>query len=178
MFAPRHLACTEHVNTPDPSRRLRIGYLSADFRSHSVSYTFESLLDGRDSEHVEFYGYGSVARPDKVTERLMPKFDVYRDILKLDNRAAADLIERDRIDILVDHGPANATSPRVCTTSTPSTPTRSRCRPRGRPLRSSVRFALKGAPPTIASARPPTPPGRLTGRMPAATLAPRRRCRP
>lgn len=101
LFAPRHLARTNHSNTPDPQRRLRIGYLSADFRCHSVAYTFEALLDGRHSKHVEIYGYGSVARPDEVTERLERKFDGYRDIRKLDDKAAADLIERDKIDILV-----------------------------------------------------------------------------
>jgi protein O-GlcNAc transferase len=101
LFAPRRLARTGHANAPDPCRRLRIGYLSADFRRHSVAYTFEALLDGRNPQDIEVYGYGSVARPDEVTERLAQKFDGYRDILKLDDKAVADLVERDKIDILV-----------------------------------------------------------------------------
>jgi protein O-GlcNAc transferase len=82
-------------------RRLRIGYVSADFRRHSVAYTFEPLLDGHDRDQVEVYGYSNVACPDEVTERLRSKFDVYRDIRRLDDAAAADLIEEDQIDILV-----------------------------------------------------------------------------
>jgi len=101
LFAPAHLARTGHANTPDPARKLRIGYLSPDFRRHSVTYTFEALLDGRNPAEAEVYGYGSVTHPDETTERLKGKFDAYRDILKLDNRGAADLIERDKIDILV-----------------------------------------------------------------------------
>jgi protein O-GlcNAc transferase len=85
----------------DPERRLRIGFLSADFRQHSVAYTFEAFLDGRDSDQLELWGYGSVACPDHVTERIRTKFDRYRSIFELDDKALADLIASDQIDILV-----------------------------------------------------------------------------
>jgi predicted O-linked N-acetylglucosamine transferase (SPINDLY family) len=100
--APLHLAKTQHNNTRDPHRRLRIGYLSPDFRQHSVTYFFEPLLDEHNREAVEVYGYGSVADPDKTTTRLREKFDTYRDITKLTDKEAADLVEKDEIDILVD----------------------------------------------------------------------------
>jgi protein O-GlcNAc transferase len=99
--APRAWARQHHAHDPDPHRRLRIGYLSADFRSHSVAYNFEAALDARHPEAVEVFGYGSVASPDAVTSRLASKFDVYRPIWGIDDRGVADLIERDRIDILV-----------------------------------------------------------------------------
>jgi len=85
----------------DPDRPLRIGFLSADFRQHSVAYTFEALLDGRDPAGMQLWGYGSVASPDHVTERLKRKFDHYRSILELNDRAVAERIAADRIDILV-----------------------------------------------------------------------------
>lgn len=85
----------------DPDRPLRIGFLSADFRQHSVAYTFEALLDGRDSADMELWGYGSVACPDQVTERLKGKFDRYRSILQFDDKSVAKQVEADRIDILV-----------------------------------------------------------------------------
>ena len=100
--APLHLAKTQHNNTPDPHRRLRIGYISPDFRQHSVAYFFEPLLDGHNREAVEVYGYGSIADPDKATARLRDKFDTYRDIIKLTDKEVADLVENDEIDILVD----------------------------------------------------------------------------
>jgi len=48
LHAPLSLARRDHLREPDPDRRLRIGYLSADFRTHSVAYTFEALLDHHD----------------------------------------------------------------------------------------------------------------------------------
>ena len=100
--APVHLARTRHKNDPDPHRRLRIGYISPDFREHSVTFFFEPLLDGHNREDVQVYGYGSVAVPDEATSRLRGKFDIYRDIKTLTDKEAANLIENDEIDILVD----------------------------------------------------------------------------
>jgi len=100
--APLHLARTRHNNDPDPHRRLRIGYISPDFREHSVTFFFEPLLDGHNREDMEVYGYGSVTVPDEATNRLRKKFDIYRDIKTLTDKEAANLIENDEIDILVD----------------------------------------------------------------------------
>jgi len=102
IHAPASLAGMTHQNTPDPDRRLRVGYVSPDFRRHSVAYFFESLLDGHDRQDVEVYGYGNVEFPDQVTERLMEKFDHYRNLCDLSDQAAAESIEHDRIDILID----------------------------------------------------------------------------
>ena len=100
-FAPVGRARTHHPNVPDPDRRLRIGYLSPDFRRHSVSLSFEPILDGHDRTAVEVFGYGHVACPDAVTSRLQQKFDVYRPVWGQDTEAVARQIEQDRIDILV-----------------------------------------------------------------------------
>jgi protein O-GlcNAc transferase len=99
--APLSRARIEHDNDPAPDRRLRIGYLSADLRMHSVVYTFEPLLDGHDHRAFEIHGYANVSRPDAVTQRLTEKFDRYHNIHGLDDRAVVDQIEHDRIDILV-----------------------------------------------------------------------------
>jgi predicted O-linked N-acetylglucosamine transferase (SPINDLY family) len=102
LHTPPSLAKTSHANIPDPDRKLHIGYVSPDFRRHSVAYFFESLLDGRDRNTVELFGYGNVEFPDPVTDRLKDKFDHYRDIYSAAPDKAAQLIEQDRIDILVD----------------------------------------------------------------------------
>lgn len=99
---PQSLAKTDHNNTPSPDRRLKIGYISPDFCAHSVTFFFEPLLDSHDRDIVEVYGYGNVNRCDAVTERLKGKFDHYRNIRPLDDKATAELIENDNIDILVD----------------------------------------------------------------------------
>ncbi len=98
---PVSRARTHHDHDADPDRRLRVGYLSPDLHDHSVTYTFEPLLDGHDHGEFEIHGYGNVARPDDVTLRLCGKFDQYHNIHGLDDRAVVAQIDRDRIDILV-----------------------------------------------------------------------------
>ena len=102
VHAPPSLAKVLAPNDADPDRRLRIGYISPDFRRHSVAYFLEPLLEGHDRREVEVYGYGNVEFRDEITERLAAKFDRYRDVRNLDDDAAAELIEQDQIDVLVD----------------------------------------------------------------------------
>jgi len=109
LHAPMELARHDHRNDRHPDRSLRVGYLSPDFRTHPVAYFFESLLDGHGraaavpaDRHVEVFGYGHVTCPDQTTWRLQAKCDAYRNVCSLDDRAVADMIEADRIDILVD----------------------------------------------------------------------------
>ncbi|MBL7185319.1 MAG: tetratricopeptide repeat protein [Phycisphaerae bacterium] len=104
LHAPQSRARTSHGNTPDPDRRLKVGYISADFRAHPVAYFFEPLLDRCNRKALEVYGYGNVLVPDEITKRLGEKFDRYRDICGLDDRQVCRLIEQDQIDILVDLG--------------------------------------------------------------------------
>ena len=99
--APMSMAKQSHDNVPDPDRRLRVGYISPDFRMHSAAYNFEAFLSGRDRDAVEVYGYGNVARPDQITRYLKRQFDNYRNIYGLDDEAVARMIEQDQIDILV-----------------------------------------------------------------------------
>lgn len=82
--------------------RLRIGYVSPDFRFHSVGFFIEPVLAAHDHGAVEVYAYSSVARPDAVTERMRGLVDGWRNIVGFDDERAAQMIEDDRIDILVD----------------------------------------------------------------------------
>ncbi|RKY24815.1 MAG: hypothetical protein DRP62_02875 [Planctomycetota bacterium] len=102
LHAPIGRAKTSHSNSVEPDRQLKVGYISPDFRRNSVAYFFEPLLDGHNRREVEVYGYGNVEFQDKFTQRLKDKFDYYRNIHGLGERAVAELVERDGIDILVD----------------------------------------------------------------------------
>ncbi|MBW8039426.1 MAG: hypothetical protein FVQ85_05450 [Planctomycetes bacterium] len=102
IHAPTSRAKRIHKNIADPDRRLRVGYISSDFRLHSVAFFFEPLLNDHDHEVVEVYGYGNILRPDRITRRLERKFDHYRDICNADDNTVADMIEADQIDILVE----------------------------------------------------------------------------
>lgn len=91
-----------HANTPDPERRLRIGYVSGDFRQHVVSYFIEPVLQSHDRGRFEVFAYANVRKPDAITARLQQCVDHWIDIHSLDDAAAADRVRRDCIDILVD----------------------------------------------------------------------------
>ncbi len=91
-----------HPNRPDPHRRLRIGYLSPDFYTHSVSYFFEPLLAAHDRSAVSLTCYADVARPDRTTDRLRELADGFRTIIDWTDTEVAERIRADAIDILVD----------------------------------------------------------------------------
>ncbi|MCJ2072259.1 tetratricopeptide repeat protein [Methylobacterium sp. J-030] len=90
------------ANDPSPDRRLNIGFVSADFRDHPVVRFLEPFLIHADRERFDFFAYSNASCDDAVTETLKAHFKTWRPIDRLDDEAAADLIESDRIDILVD----------------------------------------------------------------------------
>ncbi len=85
-----------------PDRRLKVGYVSGDFREHCQSLFTLPLLAHHDRREVEVVCYSSVARHDAWTRRLESRADVWRDARTLDDAALAELVREDRIDILVD----------------------------------------------------------------------------
>ena len=91
-----------HTNSRDPNRPLRIGYVSPDFRRHSVAYFLEPILRYHDRRRFEIYCYWSFSLADEFTERFRACASVFRSIVPLDDEQAAQLVRADGIDILVD----------------------------------------------------------------------------
>ncbi len=85
-----------------PEKRLRIGYVSPDFRRHSVAYFFQGLLAHHDRGQVEVVCYTSNVARDEMTDRIQALADKWVDISLLTDDEAAQRIQRDGIDILVD----------------------------------------------------------------------------
>ena len=83
-------------------RRLRIGYVSPDFREHSVMFFIEPILARHDRENFEVFCYANQPIADGVTTRLRRQADHWRDIYRISDAEADELIRRDEIDILVD----------------------------------------------------------------------------
>ncbi len=100
---PLGLAAGSHTNDPNPERRLRVGYLSADFFRHSAAFTFALPLRGHHHDAVEVFCYDSTEyTPDGMTGALRDAVDHWRCVSHLDDAALAAQIRQDRIDILVD----------------------------------------------------------------------------
>jgi protein O-GlcNAc transferase len=82
--------------------RLRVGFISGDFRTHSVAQFFEPILSARARGAFTYVLYSNSPHQDSVTERLRAYADVWRDVWQLTDDALIDVIRTDRIDILVD----------------------------------------------------------------------------
>jgi predicted O-linked N-acetylglucosamine transferase (SPINDLY family) len=100
--ADRHPAPRSAARLARRGERLRIGYVSPDFRAHSVSFFAEPLLARHDRRRVEVVCYAVNARQDGVTARLRLLADLWVDAAGLSHEALAERVRADRVDVLVD----------------------------------------------------------------------------
>jgi len=91
-----------HTNEPVPDRRLRIGYISPDFRRHSVAYFLEPVLSAHTHDNFEISCYSDVVVPDEMTKRFQGYSDHWEVISGQSDGEVAGLIQKHRIDILID----------------------------------------------------------------------------
>ena len=95
-------AIKPHDNLPDPERRLRIGFVSADFRRHSAYYAFSPIIVRHDRNAFEVVCYSGVKLEDDATALLRQAAHEWRSTLGVSDEALTEQIRRDRIDILLD----------------------------------------------------------------------------
>jgi predicted O-linked N-acetylglucosamine transferase (SPINDLY family) len=88
-------------NDPDPERRLRVGYLSADFYDHALGTNLAGLIYRHDRRAVEVTCYAEIGRPDDMTRHVREISDRFVETQTLDDAALAERIRTDAIDILV-----------------------------------------------------------------------------
>jgi protein O-GlcNAc transferase len=91
-----------HANNRDPNRRLRIGYVSPDFREHAVTRFLLPLVANHDPKSVEIFAYAQLSVADAMTESVRAHTSGWRGLVNLSDAQAVDLIRQDEIDILVD----------------------------------------------------------------------------
>ncbi|MDA1089810.1 MAG: tetratricopeptide repeat protein [Proteobacteria bacterium] len=117
---PATAAKTESARAPahplKPGDRLRIGYLSSDFRDHPLGHNIAPLLSNHDHGRFEIFCYANVGQPDTDTEKFRGFADHWRSIQGLSEPDIAQLIRDDSIHIMVylgghfdDNHPAVAT---------------------------------------------------------------------
>lgn len=87
----------------DGKRKLRVGYLSSDYRDHATSLLALGMMRHHDHNRLELFAYctsyddGSALRRD-----MLNRFTKARTVARMTDRQAADLIVKDRIDVLID----------------------------------------------------------------------------
>jgi len=84
------------------NQKLRIGYVSGDFRSHPVGWFLLALFSFHDKAKVDIYCYETANRQDAVTSSLRTKADHWCSIHNLTDSQAVEKIIADEIDVLVD----------------------------------------------------------------------------
>jgi protein O-GlcNAc transferase len=96
---PRPVA---YGNVREVGRRLKVGYVSPDFRGHSVAHFLEPHLRNHDRKVIEVFCYAEVSWPDAVTERFKQLADHWVVTVGMSDEAVVERIASDHIDILVD----------------------------------------------------------------------------
>ncbi|MBN3810754.1 tetratricopeptide repeat protein [Paraburkholderia sp. Ac-20347] len=101
--APLRKHWLPHSNDRDPSRVLRIGFVSGDLINHPVAYFFLSVLEhlARDPS-LSLHIYSNYMVRDAFTERLRPHAQTWNEVFGMSNDAVVKKIRDDRIDILID----------------------------------------------------------------------------
>jgi predicted O-linked N-acetylglucosamine transferase (SPINDLY family) len=82
--------------------RLRVGYLSPDFRQHSVAYFILPVLRAHDRAAVEVTCYSTSPVEDGVTREISAACEHWRKVYRMPDEALADQIVQDKIDVLVE----------------------------------------------------------------------------
>jgi len=89
------------VKDRNPRKILKVGYVTADFREHSVAFFMLPVLQHHDPANVEIHVYSSGAR-DAFTEELQRHVPHWHDVMRLSDEELCTRIRADGIDVLVD----------------------------------------------------------------------------
>lgn len=82
--------------------KIRIGYLSADFRRHSVRFFFRPLLENHDRNRFKVFAYYDMVGEDDQTQLIRNNCDEFRTIANLPDAEVCQIIRNDKLDILVE----------------------------------------------------------------------------
>jgi len=108
VFVAQHCTIDEAVPPAlwaGTDARLRIGYMSFDFRNHPVAQLLAGVLESHDRNRVEVFGI-CTAHDDgsELRRRLARSFDRFDDVSALPDEALARYIRGLELDVLIDLG--------------------------------------------------------------------------
>lgn len=93
----------DHPNDPDPDRKLRVGWVSADFKTHPVGRFLVAAFEQIDHTKIDMYAYSQDERPnDAIYKKIRATVPNWLSISELTDEELAHQIRKDRIDVLVD----------------------------------------------------------------------------
>jgi protein O-GlcNAc transferase len=95
-------SCNFSYPVYNSEEKIRIGYISPDFRFHAVGMLLNQLFAHHDKTKVEVYAYSIVNNNDEYNQMFKADADVFRDITRLSHEEAAKLINKDQVHVLID----------------------------------------------------------------------------
>jgi Predicted O-linked N-acetylglucosamine transferase, SPINDLY family len=87
-----------------PNKKIKVGYISNDFKLHSVAYFILAQIALHNKDNFQVFCYSDVRNPDFITEQIKSYSDNFVNISEMNNEEVSNLIKRDEIDILFDLG--------------------------------------------------------------------------
>lgn len=90
-----------YPNMPDPTKRIRVGFISPDFKQHSIAYFVEPLFEHLDGDRFELYIYSTSTHADSMTTKLKSHADRWRDCHSGIATTHKQIVN-DQLDILVE----------------------------------------------------------------------------
>ena len=102
--APKKRQWKEHKNDRDPNRKLKVGYVGADFRQHSAAHMHGAIIRAHDPEQIAVYIYAGNRYEDAVSAKIReaPALAEWVQTSGMSDEMVADRVYADQIDILVD----------------------------------------------------------------------------
>ena len=89
------------VKDRNPRKRLKVGYVTADFRLHSVAFFMHPVLRHHNADAVEIHVYSSGKR-DAFTDIIQQSVLHWHEVADVSDEALCERIRADGIDVLVD----------------------------------------------------------------------------
>lgn len=87
---------------PAPGERIRVAYLSSDFRASAPGWFIRAILAGHDRSRFEVWALNTAGGGDEVTAAMRPHADRWEDVSGYDMAGLTRWVRDQRIHVLVD----------------------------------------------------------------------------
>ena len=101
---------TNKIEFKKKNKKIKIGFVSSDFRKHSINNVIHSLFLYKNKKKFEFCCYSSTNNEDKITDWYKKISNSWKNIIYLNDKKVSELIISDNIDILIFIGGLTGTN--------------------------------------------------------------------
>lgn len=93
----------DYIFSKKEKKKIKVGFLSGDFKEHPVSYCLSSFFkELNERDEVETYAYSNTSTHDKITSKLKSSFFLWKDVCNISDIQLINFIREDNLDFLID----------------------------------------------------------------------------